>query len=655
MDMYVLKNGEILGPFKGEELVMQVEAGKFTVDDLAQPEGAAYWTPLRKLLDVQEEAPSGVLGGMRAYLPALRREVVAAFETRSWQTALLCLAAGTFFFLLSLWPALLWLPWFAAAFVASMVLIRAGQQRRGIVICVVSAFLPLTLALLVSSSRRAASQSVGDLAVQPEPAPVLSAAPPSDGADSAATPALETEPAPSVAPVAPVAISAPTPAAESPLPAATPPPKAIRALPIHAAAPSPPPMPAELPAEPSKPAAPAVAPDTASADRGGLLGLKDRLVGMLPKRQEPGAPNASPEMPPPEQPGAADPSSLNAKPGTSPGDPAAPRPAPSLDPAAAQLVREHRNSLVFIEDAATGSGSGFLCKAGEKTFLFTNVHVVAGMTAPKFTRLDRSPLAPGSAAAAVGHDILRFEVPAQAGDAPRPLELLTSLENEAAIGDEVLVLGNSEGANVILPLVGKISGLGPNLVEVTAEFVPGNSGSPIIHKKSGKVIGIATYAIKRDMEWLSEKATEEQKATKIRRFGYRVDSVQTWQPVRWSAFANDAAAMKGINQLTGALARVLDDIRDDGLITAGRHQNPAIRRSVDGFVQSISNKTVSSPDRLRIKQNFLANMRTASQAIWQTLAARSGMTISAEPSPMRRKSASSSARFSISSCRASDS
>ncbi len=251
-----------------------------------------------------------------------------------------------------------------------------------------------------------------------------------------------------------------------------------------------------------------------------------------------------------------------------------------------------------------------MAQAGEKTFLFTNAHVVAGMKAPRFTRLDRSPISLGAAAVAVGHDVMRFEGPAMA----KPLQLMSAIESNALIGDDVIVLGNSEGAHVILPLNGKISGIGPNLVEVTAEFVPGNSGSPIIHKKSGQVIAIATYLVKRDMEWLSDKSTDADKAKKIRRFGYRLDSVTKWQPVAWAQFAAEHRELEKIHELTRDLARLVDDVRQNQHITPGRHQNSSMSRSVQTFLQNASRGRLSTQDRVQNAQRFLSDMRFASQA-----------------------------------------
>ena len=58
------------------------------------------------------------------------------------------------------------------------------------------------------------------------------------------------------------------------------------------------------------------------------------------------------------------------------------------------------------------------------------------------------------------------------------------------IGDKITVHGNSGGGGVVTRIQGKVLGVGPNLVEVDAEFVQGNSGCPIL-SDSLEVVGVA--------------------------------------------------------------------------------------------------------------------------------------------------------------------
>ena len=258
-------------------------------------------------------------------------------------------------------------------------------------------------------------------------------------------------------------------------------------------------------------------------------------------------------------------------------------------------------SLVFVE-AKGGAGSGFACKIGDKNYVVTNQHVIAGQSNVKFTLLDRSLLKTGAAMAATGHDIVAFA----AAPEIKALEIQGDLEKSILIGDEVVVLGNTEGARVIQPLKGKLVGIGPDLVEVSAEFLPGNSGSPIIHLKSGKVIGVATYLTMRDLSIPREKAEP-----KVRRFGYRIDSIKKWQPINWPVYQQEHAQLLNVEARTGDLAGLLEDLAENGRIDPQKHQNAAIKPPIEKFTQIVLRKGISKPDRNRAIKDLMSSLRTA--------------------------------------------
>lgn len=278
--------------------------------------------------------------------------------------------------------------------------------------------------------------------------------------------------------------------------------------------------------------------------------------------------------------------------------------AAGADATPAELLREHSRSLVIVEDKE-GAGSGFVATIAGKQYVITNQHVVAGHAGAKFVLLDRSPLKVGAASAAVGHDIMTFATQPDA----KAMDIMLDVEKNAAVGDEVVVLGNPEGARVIKPITGRLVGIGPNLVEVTAEFVPGNSGSPIIHLKSGKVIGIATYVIVREMDALTGR-----RAPQLRRFGYRLDSIKKWQPVAWPAFNEEFLAVAKIQARTQDLAALLGDMARSNRINAARHTNPAIKVPLEKFTETINRSAISAQDRTRAAQDLMAAMRSACQS-----------------------------------------
>ena len=142
---------------------------------------------------------------------------------------------------------------------------------------------------------------------------------------------------------------------------------------------------------------------------------------------------------------------------------------------AGTLVKTYRNSLVFV-NGTNGAGSGFIASMAGANFLVTNAHVAAGVRGAAFKTLDGAQVQGGAAFVAIGHDIFSMQLAAGG----KPFQVMQGVDENASIDDEIVVIGNAEGAGVINPIKGKIVGIGPNLVEVDAAFVPGNSGSPII-------------------------------------------------------------------------------------------------------------------------------------------------------------------------------
>lgn len=263
---------------------------------------------------------------------------------------------------------------------------------------------------------------------------------------------------------------------------------------------------------------------------------------------------------------------------------------------ASSMVKEYKNGLAFVQ-GKTGQGSGFITILKGQKYLLSNAHVVAGVRPPKFTLLDRTPLGVGSASAAIGHDIVAVTV--LSGGTPIPA--MESVETESTIGDAVVVLGNAEGAGVVNLLEGRIVGIGPNLVEVDAPFVPGNSGSPIIHIRSGKVVGIATYLTMR------RSLTGGQS---VRRFGYRLDSVQKWQAIDWTRFYAEADAISRIEKTSEELGLLLSD-----LVKAGRpsrsYTSSPIRAALDTF-EKAQRPAMQRSELERITENLLTSLRAAS-------------------------------------------
>ncbi len=210
----------------------------------------------------------------------------------------------------------------------------------------------------------------------------------------------------------------------------------------------------------------------------------------------------------------------------------------------ASYLAAHSRALLIV-DGSKGRGSCFLCEMHGTTVAITNAHVAAANDSFQLLTLGGETFPVRSSAVAVGHDIVKFET-TDLKFAGQGFRLMENVEQNAHIGDSVVVFGNAEGARVVTSIKGKVVGIGPNLVEVDAPFVPGNSGSPIVHEKTGQVIGVATYLLVHDVDRNAKEGISE----KARRFGYRLDSVRAWEPLNWPRFHAQAVALEQIEKLS---------------------------------------------------------------------------------------------------------
>jgi hypothetical protein len=270
------------------------------------------------------------------------------------------------------------------------------------------------------------------------------------------------------------------------------------------------------------------------------------------------------------------------------------------------LVNRWRGCLTLVE-GQKGRGSGFLCQIEGAPWLITNAHVLSDNPNPVFTTLDRQRLNPGDAFLAVDHDICKLKM---SGLSAVP-EAMLNVESEVRIGDEVLVPGNMEGAGVITALPGKVVGIGPHLVEVDATFLPGNSGSPIFHRKSGKIIGLATFlTVHTPSDALGEGAVKPT----VRRFGYRIDSVKTWEPVNWFRFYLQSAQLAKIKATSADFVKLFEDSAS-GPLAAERYQTPAIRQAIENYrARLLSSSHPSAADREMGRRSLFSDLRAATRS-----------------------------------------
>ena len=157
-------------------------------------------------------------------------------------------------------------------------------------------------------------------------------------------------------------------------------------------------------------------------------------------------------------------------------------------------------------------------------------------------------------------------------------------------------------------------GIGPDRIEVSAEFIPGNSGSPIIHAATGKVLGIATYLTRRyeaftnaDGKAGATPAKDSPGAMVVRRFGFRLDSVKQWQPLNWAAFQAEARTIEQISAVTGDVFDFLAALRNK---ETPAFATATVRRPAELWLTTIRQTRISQADREQATRSFLTSLRS---------------------------------------------
>ena len=257
------------------------------------------------------------------------------------------------------------------------------------------------------------------------------------------------------------------------------------------------------------------------------------------------------------------------------------------------LAKAYRESLVNLT-GAKGAGSGFVANFAGTNCIITSASAVAAVRGVGLQTIAGKAMKAGDAMAAIGSDIFRIAYE----PAGRALELLPSVEKNATVGDTVAVLGAPSGA----PIGGKILSIAANSIETDAPFSPESNGSPIVHLKTGRVIGVAFYE--------AAKSYGDKTPAVIHRLGYRLDAVTAWKPVNWIFYLAQATEMQNIEKLTDDLGALLVDLAKNHRVTPGLHSNPAFQSQLAAWANPPRS---GSPAAAAADEEFITFLKALSQ------------------------------------------
>jgi len=239
------------------------------------------------------------------------------------------------------------------------------------------------------------------------------------------------------------------------------------------------------------------------------------------------------------------------------------------------LTAEQVKALVIVKGDYS-AGTGFVAKMHGQFFIITNQHVLSGNKKFSMTSMDGTPYpTTGAMYGAKDYDVAMVQIPESA--AKYYLEIEDDDQNHTKADEFVTVPGNADGTGVPVQIHGRLVGIGPDKVEVTAMFIHGNSGSPIIYRPTGKVIGIATEVRITSMDELKTAAH----ADSHHWLGYRLDNIPAatgWVKMDWAQFSDQGLKIQKIEDVAEFMIELLDKP------TAINHSDdPQIQAAIDTY------------------------------------------------------------------------
>ncbi|MCH7224551.1 serine protease [Haloferula sp. A504] len=247
---------------------------------------------------------------------------------------------------------------------------------------------------------------------------------------------------------------------------------------------------------------------------------------------------------------------------STPSTPAPPSPEPipvrppDGDVRIATTTAEAERAVLMLNSGDSRS-TAFLGRSAGRTYIYTAAHSI---TSTDFSLLsfrgDELPVHsnPEVVTGEAGHDLIRFPF---RDSAQTFLEFASREKIEEK--PEVFALGDSGAEDILSTLPGRIQGVGPHKIEVDCEFIPGNSGGPIVTKEA-KVVGVVSYATSNSSIWAKNTQHE------VRRFAWIPADNLEWVPVELDKLAREPATIEGLwesHLVLIAISHVTPD--DDGL------------------------------------------------------------------------------------------
>lgn len=258
------------------------------------------------------------------------------------------------------------------------------------------------------------------------------------------------------------------------------------------------------------------------------------------------------------------------------------------------LTEAQSHAVVLIKGDEV-QGTGFLMKTADGPVVVTNIHVISANPNLKILTTMGEQIKTLSLKGASDRDLAMFAIQ---DNHYSYLEAATEIDHTVHTSDEVVTPGNSQGGEVLLNTEGVVLAVGPDRIEISNPIFHGNSGGPVFHPKSDKVVGVVTYATRVNTSNALDKAsfarTDSAITERMRYFGFRIDTVPKWETYDWNRFQNETVFLRNFAEISRCLDSYLNGEDYEKRQIAGNdedsppgslyyHRNEKIQRAEDNF------------------------------------------------------------------------
>lgn len=185
------------------------------------------------------------------------------------------------------------------------------------------------------------------------------------------------------------------------------------------------------------------------------------------------------------------------------------------------------------------AGTAFIARMRGNLFVVTNLHVVRDAEEISMRTIDGVDLKlPNVMYIAKNQDAVLFPI-SELPEGSVALDILEDVPGNVRVGDHIVACGNSQGRGSFLRSAGEVVAIGPSIIEMNCAIFKGNSGSPIYHASTRKVIGVVSHlsaGVSNPFDAATKMRSNSPIKSSIRYFGQRIDSTKQWEKVGMSDF-----------------------------------------------------------------------------------------------------------------------